>query len=158
MTRIQQLEESVRRQYAAKNPNRAEWADWLSENHVLVVANNASQLAKRFGGNEELARAAALLHDVADTVMDRFADEHEEASLEIARKTLRECGFSDADIGLVVDDAIRYHSCHDGRVPQSLEGKILATADSLAHLNTDFYIFATWGMGRRQQELADVKA
>ena len=57
---------------------------------------------------------------------------------------------------LAVDDAIRYHSCHDGRTPNSLEGKILATADSMAHLQSDFYIFATWAMGKKK-DLPDVK-
>ena len=34
-------------------------------------------------------------------------------------------------------------SAHGGKIPSSLEGKILATADSRAHLTTNFYELAT---------------
>lgn len=148
MNRIEILEQKVRDLYAQKNTNRAEWADWLADNHVFIVADNASVLAQRFGANEELARAAALLHDIADARMSRFDENHEAESMKIARKFLQECGYNDREIAIIVDDAIRLHSCHDGNLPNTLEGKVLATADSLAHLQTDFYIYATWIMGK----------
>src|SRR4051812_48612301 len=128
-SRMQKLEAQVHQLYAAKNPERADWCDWLGDNHVFLVADNATTLAGRFGANEELARAAALLHDIADTQMKRFADNHEEASLQIAREQLQKAGFSIDEIKLIVDDAIRWHSCHDGHVPNSIEGKVLAAAD-----------------------------
>ena len=65
MTRIQKLEHAVTDLYAAHNPERTDWADWLGENHVLLVADNAAGLAQRFGASQELARAGALLHDIA---------------------------------------------------------------------------------------------
>ena len=157
MKRLELLERNVQELYAAKDPNRADWADWLGENHVFVVADNASELARRYSANEELARAAAVLHDIADTKMSRFADNHEEMSLQIGRRLMKGADFSDAEIKLVVDDAVRYHSCHDGHIPESLEGKILASADSMAHLQTDFYIFATWMLGK-ENPLPDVKS
>lgn len=156
MTKIQNLETSVRALYAAKNPSRTDWCDWLGQHHVFTVAANATKLAQRFGANQELARAGALLHDIADTKMSRFADNHEQASLDIARELMQQAGFSEAEIALAVDDAIRYHSCHDGKIPQSIEGKVLASADSQAHLQTDFYIFATWALGK-EKPLQDTK-
>ncbi len=156
MSKIEQLEQRVRQLYSDKNPERADWADWLSEHHVFVVADNASRLARRFGGNEEMARAAGMLHDIADTRMSRFTDEHEGASLAIGRRLMAELGYSDDEIKLVIDDAVRYHSCHNGQVPASLEGKILAAADSLAHLQTDFYIYATWSMAK-DESLEQIK-
>lgn len=158
MTRIEVLEQSVRDLYAAHDPERADWADWLADNHVFLVANNASKLAQRVGANEELARAAALLHDIADAKMSRFADGHEETSLSIARELMQQAGFSEDEIKLTVDDAIRLHSCHDGRVPTSLEGSVLATVDSQAHLLSDFYVFAAWAFGKEGKSLAEAKA
>lgn len=143
MTRIDELEAKVRELYDSKNPNRADWADWLCREHVFIVADNATVLAERFNANVEYARAGAVLHDIADAVMSRFDDEHENTSLAIARQYLEECGFTVEEIALVVDDAIRYHSCHDGNQPKSLEGKVLATADALAHLTTNFYELAS---------------
>lgn len=158
MPRIHNLEQAVTDLYAAKNPNRADWADWLGDNHVFVVADYASELARRFGANEELARAGALLHDIADATMSRFAPQHETASLRLARELMQQAGFTEEEIRVTVDDAIRLHSCHDGHVPSSLEGKILATADSKAHLLSDFYLFASWSFGKEGKSLEDAKA
>ncbi|MGI0134907.1 MAG: HD domain-containing protein [Candidatus Micrarchaeaceae archaeon] len=157
MSRIHSLERTVQNLYAAKNPNRADWADWLGEHHVFIVAEYASDLAKRYGANEELARAGALLHDIADTTMSRFAPEHEAASLAIARELMQQAGFSEKEIRLAVDDAIRLHSCHDGKVPESLEGKVLASADAKTHLLSDFYLFATWSFGKEGKSLENAK-
>ena len=157
MTRIQKLEQSVADLYAVHEPARADWADWLGENHVFLVADHATELSRRFGANEELARAGALLHDIADTKMSRFADNHEETSLTMARELMQQAGFDETEIHLTVDDAIRLHSCHTGRIPTSIEGKVLATADAKAHLLSDFYLFAAWAMGKEGKTLDEVK-
>jgi putative nucleotidyltransferase with HDIG domain len=157
VTKIQTLEKNVRRLYADKNPDRADWADWLGENHVFLVADNAAELADRFGTNGELARAGGLLHDIADATMGRFANSHEEANLEIARDLMQKTGFGKDEVTLTVDDALRYHGCQDGHIPSSIEGKILATADALAHLQTDFYLHAIWAMGKEEKSLNSVK-
>jgi putative nucleotidyltransferase with HDIG domain len=143
MQRIDELEKKVRALYEERNPSRAEWADWLYENHVFVVADTASSLAKRFNADEELAKAAAMLHDIADAKMNRFDERHEEENLRSARELLSSSGYSEDETQIVVDDAIRYHSCREGQRPMSLEGQVLVTADALAHFQTDFYDFAT---------------
>ena len=156
MGNIEQLEAKVKALYASNEPNRAEWANWLGDNHVLVVANYATGLALKHGANPVLSRAAALLHDIADVQMKRNNKGHAEESLRIARGLLNDFGFSEEDTTIVVDDAIRFHSCHGQERPSSMEGKVLSTADSLAHLKTDFYIFATWALGR-ENSLEEVK-
>lgn len=142
MNRVQLLESKVRALYDAKDPNRADWADWLVAEHVFVVADKAAALAEKYGANQEYSRAAAMLHDIADAKMSRFDESHEEQSLEIARQLLKDSDYTPEEISLIVDDAIKYHSCHDGKTPKSLEGKVLATADSLAHLTSNFYDIA----------------
>lgn len=128
--------------YNSKDPDRDEWADWLYTNHVLWVANKAEELAKRFGVDPKLARAAGLLHDVSDAKIARDEPNSEELSLKIADDLLKQAGFEDSVIDLVVNDALRYHSCRDGESPSSDVGKILATADAMAHFQTDFYLYA----------------
>jgi HD superfamily phosphodiesterase len=139
MAKIDSVREKVKELYGSKNPSRDEWADWLYHNHVLVAADNAINLAKTYKVDSDLSEAAALLHDCADAVMSRFEDDHEARSNEIARGILMDCGYSGMDEGLVVDDALRFHSCHNGQKPKSGVGKVLATADALAHLDTDYY-------------------
>lgn len=142
MSRVENLKAKVADLYLAKTSNRDDWADWLFENHVFVVAKNAERIAERFGAKKDLAIAAAMLHDVADSVMSREDESHEEKSLSMARCLLRECNFSEEEISIIVDDAIRFHGCRGVNIPKTLEGKILASADAVAHLQTDFYDFA----------------
>jgi putative nucleotidyltransferase with HDIG domain len=156
--RITELSDNVRSLYESNDPNQAaDWVDWLADNHVFVVADYAGTLAKTYGANEELARAAALLHDIADVRMKRTNKSHKEESLRMARELMQKLDYSEDEIKLVVDDAIRYHSCHGDERPESVEGKVLATADSLAHLKTDFYLFAMWALGRRGMTPDEIK-
>lgn len=157
MPRLELLKQKISSLYLIKKEGRADWADWLFEHHIFVVAEYAKNLSARFGGHEELAVAASLLHDVADAVMSRFDERHENESLQLARVLLTESGFSTEEISLVVDDAIRFHSCFNGSAPLSLEGKIMATADALAHLKTDFYKYAISRMKTAKSE-EEIKA
>lgn len=157
MTRLEQLKKKVDELYRAKNEGRADWADWVYANHVFVVVDYAGELADRFGANKEFAVAAGMLHDIADAVMKRENPEHDGKSLEIARELLRDTDFGDEEIRIVVDDAIRLHGCHDGSVPQTLEGKVVATADALAHLKTDFYHHAAETFRSKKESAEDIK-
>ncbi len=157
MSRLELLKQKISNLYLTKKEGRADWADWLFEHHIFVVAEYAKNLSARFGGHEELVVAASLLHDVADTVMSRFDERHKNESLQLARVLLTESGFSAEEIGVVVDDAIRFHGCFNGSAPLSLEGKIMATADALAHLKTDFYKYAISRMKTAKSE-EEIKA
>lgn len=145
MQRIEKLKEKIDTLYQTENSNRDEWANWLYKNHVFVVADNAKKFAERFGADVDLSVAAGMLHDVADAIMKRVDEGHKEKSFEIAREFLQESGFSENEIKIIVDDAILFHGCHgchgDG-VPTSLEGKVMATADAVAHISSDFYKYA----------------
>jgi putative nucleotidyltransferase with HDIG domain len=124
----------------------------------VVVTRSAKAIAERKGANVELSQVAALLHDIADYTMKRANPEHEAESLKIARELMEKHGYTKDEIALTVDDAIRYHSCHGSERPKSKEGLILATADSLAHLQTNFYVFATWEFGKSGRSLEDLTA
>lgn len=148
MDKLEKLKSKVATLYETKVPGRAEWADWLYDQHVPAVAAYAREIAKTHGADPELAEAAGWLHDIADMKMSRKDEGHEQESLRIAREVMEECGYSEEQVALVVDDAIRLHSCYEGKRPESPEGQALATADALAHIKTDFYIFASLMLGR----------
>ncbi len=157
MNRIEALKDRIDALYLDKNTSRAkDWADYLHTSHVFKVADKARELAVRFGAGVDLVVAAAMLHDVADAVMSREDPRHEQESMAIARGLLRLSGFTDAEITLIVDDAIKYHSCRDGDAPRTLEGKIMATADAVVHLQTDFYDFAVENFTARGETKADI--
>ncbi len=142
MTRIEELKQKVDKLYGKKDTGRADWADWLYQNHIFLVADNAKQLAKRFGGNSDIVVSASMLHDIADAIMSRENPLHEEKSKEIARNLLSECKFSEDEIDIIVNDAIEFHGCKNGLIPKTLEGKVMATADAMAHLKSNFYDYA----------------
>ena len=155
--RLEKLKAKVDVLYQAKNPNRADWADWLYENHIFAVAEEAGNLADEFGGSKDLVMAAGMLHDIADAVMNRENPDHEKESLRIGRILLQETGFSDSEIAVIIDYAITNHSCYSNTRPKTLEGKIMATADAVVHLKSDFYNHAleTKEEGETFQDIAD---
>ncbi len=158
MNRIETLTQLVQNLYEAKDPNRADWADWLYENHVFVVAENARAIAEEVGADPGLSEAAGMLHDIADATMSRFADGHEQKSMDIARYLLMQSDFSEDEIEIIVEDALQFHSCRDGAVPQTPVGQVLATADAVVHLTTDFYNFAIDALAKEGKTEAEIQA
>lgn len=143
MNRLDNLGEEVEKLYKASNSQADPWIDWGYDNHVLIVAKKASQLAKGKGATQEYCEVAALLHDVADTVMNRDEPGHKEKSLEMAREILSKSGFPQEEVEIIVTEIIKPHDCKE-KLPETLEGKILATADAMAHFQTDFYLYFCW--------------
>lgn len=139
MDLIEKVRVAVAELYERHDPACDEWAEWLYDNHVLVVAKYAREVAGRHGVNPDTCEAVALLHDLGDTLTSRHNPEHEQISLSKAEELLVAVGYDDSTVRRLVDDALRYHSCHGTERPQSDEGKALATADALAHFLTDFY-------------------
>ena len=157
MTRIDALKARIDAMYAYKNTSRAKgWADYLHTSHIYKVADKARELAQRFGANEDAVVAAAMLHDIADAIMSREDARHGEESMTIARSYLRVSGFTEDEVAIIVDDAIKYHSCKGDERPQTLEGKIMATADAVVHLQSDFYDFAVQTFIDRGEKNADI--
>jgi len=158
MSRIDILRRKVDALYANRNIEEAdEWAGYLHRNHIFAVADAAADMAKRFGGDAELAAAAGMLHDIADAVMKRREDGHGEKSIEIAERLLKESSFSDDEIRHVIDDAIAKHSCRGTVRPETQEGKCMAGGDAIVHLSSDFYDHAIEDWIRRGETKEDLQ-
>jgi hypothetical protein len=121
-----------------------EFAQWMWKYHVPVVAEKTEQLAQRFEANADIAVAGAWLHDFGDAFMHRFDDAHDETSFREGEEVLQQSGYTPAEIEQVMKQVIEPHSCRDGNLPVTLEGKVMATGDALAHLTTDFYLQFCW--------------
>jgi len=140
--RIKKLKEKVSQLYEDKQETRTQWADWLYQNHVFQVGEKAKEFAIRFNGDVELSEVGWILHDIADAVIDRFDTSHEDKSYEIATYLLWITGFDREEIQIVVTDILKNHGCRNQIYPQTREWKIVATADAVVHITTDFYDFA----------------
>ncbi len=120
-------------------------AQWMWQNHLPFVAKTSEELSQKFNADKDLSVAGAWLHDFGDAFARRHSKEqHEEVIKSESRKVLAESGYSDEETREILEVIIEPHSCKAGNPPQTIEGKVLATADALAHLTTDFYIQFTW--------------
>lgn len=142
--RLEKLRQAVDQRYRQPDPGADPWIAWGYENHTLVVARFAGEVAERFGGRTEFCIAAALVHDIADVLMDRSEEGHATRSYEIGKALLTASGFSDAEAREIIEDIVSTHSAKKSNPPRTLDGKILATADAMAHLSNDFFVYLCW--------------
>lgn len=98
--------------------------------HVYLSKEYGKKLAVKYNANPAVVELAMLLHDIG--LIGKGREGHEQRSIELADKILREYGFS--------EDLIKHvKSCilHDS---STIEGKICDTSDALAHFNFSFII------------------
>ena len=59
-----------------------------------------------------------------------------------AKQFLVECNFNDKEVEQILTDILPLHSCHTPEnTPKTIEGKVMATADAVVHITSDFYKF-----------------
>ncbi|QTQ12335.1 ribonuclease Y [Treponema parvum] len=90
-------------------------------NHSKEVALIAAMLAAEIGANRDVAKRAALLHDIGKGVENETEQNHAEAGAEIARKMGEDP---------VIINAIAAH--HNDVEPSSLEAVIVQIADAIS--------------------------
>jgi uncharacterized protein len=101
--------------------------------HVRRVTALAGQLARASGADEEIVRAAALLHDARGAAPDAAGGgraEHELASAAFAASVLADEGWPQDRIA-AVQHCIRSHRYRSMEAPGTLEAKVLFDADKL---------------------------
>ena len=121
-----------------KNSDRI-MGQWMWSNHVQWVADKAAVLAEKYEADIDKVYCAALLHDLGDSKLERGEDNFDSWSEEKGKEILEKAGFNDAERDEVIEVIIRPHSCRPGNLPTTLEGKVLATADAMFHLQTSFF-------------------
>jgi len=112
---------------------------WMWHNHVQWVANRAKALGEKYGANPENVYCAALLHDLGDCQYERGHEDFDNWSETKGKEILLNAGFNEDDAREVIELIIRPHSCRPGNLPTTLEGKVVATADAMFHLQTSFF-------------------
>lgn len=119
--------------------------------HVMRVYKNAKKICQKENANEKLILCAVLLHDIVS--YPKSDKRSKLSSLESSKKSiqiLQKYDFSEEEI-LIVSNAICDHSFSQGKVPETIEGKILQDSDRLDALGAIGIarVFATGGsLGR----------
>lgn len=119
-------------------------AHWMWDHHLRIVAKKAEALSVQHNANADLAVAGAWLHDFGDAFINRHNKQFDEVSEKESRTVLQEAGYSPDEIEEVINVIMRPHECRGDDIPQTLEGKILTTADAFAHFMTSFYTEFCW--------------
>lgn len=96
MTREQIVFNEVEKVYT--HDSVSEMTAWMWQNHVQWVANKGRELAEKYAANTEKVYCAALLHDIADTALEREADNFETESEQIGREILESAQFTQDEI------------------------------------------------------------
>ena len=100
--------------------------------HVERVVRMAERLAREVGADQEVVRAASLLHDAAGAhpQTGEGRHDHEQDSAAVARRVLTDEGWPEERI-CAVEHCIRAHRFRGKERPQTLEAQVLFDADKL---------------------------
>ena len=112
--------------------------EWFYDTHLLAVEKFAKKLLEKLkGADAEVVLLGVWLHDL-QRVRDKKGD-HAKVGANEAEKTMLEMGYPEKTISHV-KEIILSHSCNSDSMPQTVEAKILASADAMSHYVNDFYL------------------
>ncbi|KKQ44488.1 MAG: hypothetical protein US63_C0026G0007 [Candidatus Moranbacteria bacterium GW2011_GWC2_37_8] len=134
--KTQQFEDEIKRLYF-ENFDDNLMSFWNV--HLKPVIDIAKKLAVKYEADLEIVWLAAVLHDIG-----QFDDieNHDTVGSEKAYKILFERGYSE-EIAAKVRDVILTHRVKS-YLPETLEQKIVATADAMAHFTTAHYVWMAY--------------
>lgn len=115
--------------YLPENP----FGEGIWSNHILEVVKFTEILATESGAERDIAILAALLHDYAGIVDRALYEDHHHHGACMAKSMLIGLGYP-ADRAQRVSDAILTHRGSKKMPPKTLEARIVANADALAHI------------------------
>ena len=118
---------------AAKNPkNIFQYSAF--PNHILVVRKFAKLLANKLGADEEICELAALFHDYASLLGKEYVEKHQEHGAKLAKDFLITHGYPE-EKAKAVAYCVSVHRGSTRLEKKTLESKILASADAMAHID-----------------------
>ncbi|MBU4339144.1 HD domain-containing protein [Patescibacteria group bacterium] len=130
--------------------------NWFYGVHLLGVEKFAKVLFKKMSkADKEIVLLGVWLHDL-QRVRGIKGDHAKMGAIE-AEKVMRQFNYPEKTIKHV-KEIILAHSCDTCLMPETLEGKILASADAMAHYVNDFYLtIAVTGAVTGERDLVSFK-
>lgn len=102
--------------------------------HIKYVAQNAIDLAKKYGADVEIVELGALLHDISMPSEYGEREEHNVYGAEIAEKLLGELNYPADKIEHVKNCVLNHRGSKD-RPRNTIEEQCVADADVIAHFD-----------------------
>lgn len=119
--------------------------------HIIPVVNISKEMAKKLNADIQVVVISAYLHDVTKILGDR--KNHHISGAEYAREFLEKYKIPNEKIELI-EECIKNHRGSTKYQRKTLEEKIVATADAVAHFQHPLTLFYSW-YGRRQCSIDD---
>lgn len=112
--------------------------DWFYSIHLLGVEKFAKELLKKLPkADKEIVLLGVWLHDLQR--VRGIKGDHAKIGAMEAEKVMKQFKYPEKTIEHV-KEIILAHTCATKLIPQTLEGKILASADAMSHYVNDFYL------------------
>ncbi|OGZ84649.1 MAG: hypothetical protein A2599_02710 [Candidatus Staskawiczbacteria bacterium RIFOXYD1_FULL_39_28] len=111
-------------------------ADSYLPGHINEVEKCVERIIKDYPADREIVLLSVYLHDIGHALGNH--KDHELKSEAEAKRFLKKMGLIEDKINRVAH-CVRAHRCKDVQ-PETVEAKILATADSLSHMTDGCYM------------------
>ncbi|MBD3191608.1 MAG: HD domain-containing protein [Candidatus Heimdallarchaeota archaeon] len=114
---------------------RNSFGEHVWDTHILKVVRYAKMLGEQLEADLEILEIAGLLHDYASILNKENYEDHHIIGADLAGNILSQLGYSQEKIEQV-QHCILTHRGSQELPRKTLEAKILANADALAHFDT----------------------
>lgn len=147
MTITKKVEQLVKKT-CLKATNAYGHGSW--SHHISEVVKYSKMLAKKLNADEEIVEIAALLHDYGSVINKDWMPEHHIHSTRLAEEILRKYNYPEDKIKKVKHCIIAHRASKN--IPrETIEAKIVASADALAHFDKVnsllYFVFVKQKMG-----------
>lgn len=119
--------------------------------HIIPVVNISLEMGKKLNADLEVLEIAAYLHDITRILGDK--DNHHITGAKYARDFLEKYNFDDEKISLI-EKCIKNHRGSVNNKRDTVEEKIISTADAISHIQYPLPLFYTW-YGKRKLNIED---
>lgn len=112
--------------------------DWFYDTHLLAVEKFAKKLLKKLPkADKEIVMLGVWLHDIQR--IRGIEGDHAKIGAREAGKVMKKFDYNKNKTKLV-KKIILTHCCNTKLMPETIEGKILASADAMSHYTNNFYL------------------
>jgi uncharacterized protein len=112
--------------------------------HIKIVAKNALRLAKIYNADKEIIEIASWLHDISRAKGLKPGDDnlHHISGAEKAEKILIDLKYPEDKIKKIKRCILTHRGAKSDYIPESIEEKIVANADAMAHFDAFLNLFS----------------
>lgn len=116
------------------------------DHHILAVVDHSLKLGKKMKADLKVLEIASLLHDYSSTLHTKYVAKHHIHSMKFAEKILKELNFPEK----MIEHIKQCIFSHRGSIEikrETMEAKILASADAMSHItNLASMFYLTYGV------------